>query len=470
MLRLIHARMRPVTQPLGVWVMVTLLLAGCARYHDEPLQPAPLRSLEALQTDTSAHPEWPPRWRRKINLQDGVNGRELVQLALLNSPHLAAVARKLPEAKAQLEQAGLLPDPQLHAAVDLPRGGDPTLVTGVGLGLGFDLQAWVTRDAKQSAASAQAKATYLQLLWQQWQVVQQARILYRRALIQQQQLALTARRMRQMMRNWQLQQQALQHGNATRDREELARVSAMDAEAAWYEAKRQYNTTMHTLAQLLGLAPEVLLPLTPPAAGLASLLATPPKPHRFRQMWLAIDHHRPDLLALQAGYAAQQALVRQQILAQFPSFTLGVNTLRDTGNIWTLGPFVQLHLPLWNGNRGQIAVARATRSRLRAEYQDRLNSARIEADRLYRDQQLARAEFQALEAKLPTLTRTMRQMQQALAHGNIDMLTFTTLQNSQFNQQMKVLQLKQALLEQAVALDTLLGQLPLPPAKGGADQ
>jgi len=55
----------------------------------------------------------------------------------------------------------------------------------------------------------------------------------------------------------------------------------------------------------------------------------------------------------------------------------------------------------------------------------------------------------------------MQHMRKALTGGNVDMLTFTTLQNSQFSQRMKVLLLKQAVLEQAVALDTLLGSLLL---------
>lgn len=114
-----------------------------------------------------------------------------------------------------------------------------------------------------------------------------------------------------------------------------------------------------------------------------------------------------------------------------------------------------------NGNRGNIATARATRTRLRAEYSDRISAARIQADRLIADQQLAYNELTALSSKLPELDLLMRRMRTALSSGNVDMLTFTTLQNSRFTQRMKVLMLQQAILEQAVALDTVLGSLPL---------
>ncbi len=440
------------------------LLSGCVTYQPVKLDAtAKLNTkVEQLKVDASQHMELPNPWRSSnMNLADGLNEAELIQLAVLNNPHLAAVQSMLQEANAQLIQAGLLPDPQLSLSADLPRGNDPTLVTAYGIGLGFDLQSLITRQARQSAATKQAKATYLQVLWQEWQVIQQARMLYRRALIQYQQVELTHSQYLQTQTNWQVQQKALKQGNATLDTEGLARTAMMDGETAWFEARRQYSTTMHMLTLLLGLSPQTKLPLSVPEQGIASLLIQPVHANKLQELLNNIDHKRPDLLALKAGYAAQEAKVREQILAQFPGFTIGVNNLRDTGNIWTLGPFINLNLPLLNGNRGNIAMARATRSRLLAEYRDRLTTAEIEAHRLVSDQQLALKELRALQEKLPDLSVMMQHMRKALTGGNADMLTFTTLQNSHFAQRMKVLLLEQAVLEQAVALDTVLGALPV---------
>jgi len=418
--------------------------------------------VEQLKVDASQHKELPKPWRSSsIVLDDGLNEAELIQLAVLNNPHLAAVQSMLKEANAQLIQAGLLPDPQLSLSADIPRGNDPTLVTAYGIGLGFDLQSLITRQARQSAATKQAKATYLQVLWQEWQVIGQARMLYRRALMQHQQVELTHSQFLQTQTNWQVQQKALKQGNATLDTEGLARTAMMDGETAWFEARRQYSTTMHKLTLLLSLSPQTKLRLSVPEQGIASLLIQPVHAKKLQELLNNIDHKRPDLLALKAGYAAQEAKVREQILTQFPSFSIGANSLRDTGNIWTLGPFINLNLPLLNGNRGNIAMARATRSRLLAEYRDRLTTAEIEAQRLVSDQQLALNELSALQEKLPDLSVMMQHMRKALTGGNVDMLTFTTLQNSHFAQRMKVLLLEQAVLEQAVALDTVLGALPV---------
>jgi len=410
--------------------------------------------------DATTHTELPDVWKSSsVNTNDGLNEAEIVQLAVLNSPHLAAIQAMRLDAQAQLIQAGLLPDPQLNLSADIPRGNDPALVTAYSFGLGFDLQALITRGARQSASTKQARTTYLQVLWQEWQIIQQARMLYRRALIQGLQIELTHAQFLQTQTSWQVQKDALDQGNVTLDSEGLARISMMDAEAVWFKARRQRSSTMHNLALLMGLSPQVDIALSPPDQGVSALIEPPIQEKDFQLILAHLDQQRPDLLALQTGYQAQESRVRTQILSQFPGFTIGANSLRDTGSIWTLGPFINLNLPLLNGNRGNIAIARATRSRLRTEYRDRLTTASIEASRLVADQQLAYDELIALQGKLPDLNLLMQRMRTALAGGNVDMLTFTTLQNSHFAQHMKVMALQQALLEQQVALETLTGTL-----------
>lgn len=442
---------------ITVCLFPIVLLTGCATYQPLPLQPTAKlnHDLQQLHMDSSKHAELPDMWKNSsVNTDDGLNEIEIVQLVVLNSPHLAAVQATRLDAQAQLMQAGLLPDPQLNVSADFPRGNDPALVTAYSFGLGFDLQSLITRGARQSAATKQARTVYLQVLWQEWQIIQQARMLYRRALIQGSQIELTHAQFLKTQNSWQVQKDALDQGNVTMDTEGLARTSMMDAEAVWFEARRQRSSTMHNLALLLGLSPQVDIPLSPPDQGLSALITTPIQEKDFQLVLAHLDQQRPDLLALQAGYQAQESRVRAEVLSQFPGITIGANSLRDTGSIWSLGPFINLNLPLLNGNRGNIAIARATRARLRAEYRDRMTTAGIEASSLVADQQLAYDELVALQEKMPDLNALMQRMRTALADGNVDMLTFTTLQNSHFAQHMKVMALQQALLEQQVALET----------------
>ena len=377
-----------------ICVSTLALLSTCATYRAHPLDQslALVPSIGQLHTkiDSSAHPELPREWRdRSVNAEDGLDEIEVALLAVLNSPHLRAARMQVDEAQAQLTKAGLLPDPHFSASLDFPTNNDPTLVAAYSFGFGLNLQALITRGARKDAATEQARSTYLNVLWQEWQVIQQARMLYRRALIQQQQLDVTHNQLLLTQHAWESHKKALDQGNVALDQERLALASMQSAQTTWMEVRRQFNSTLHDLALLLGVDPSVQLPLAPPYGGLESQLSPPPEPEALQAMLAAIGKRRPDLLALQAGYTSQEATVREQILSQFPSLSIGANRARDTGRIWTFGPFINLSLPLLNGNRGNIAVARVTRQRLNAEYHDRLATAYVQAGKLARDQRLA---------------------------------------------------------------------------------
>jgi len=445
-------------------IMAVSMLTACATYQAQPLDQSPplAISIEQLQThtDRSAHPELPQSWRdRTVNVKDGLDEMEVGLLAVLNSPHLRAAHAQLNEAQAQLIEASLLPDPQLTTSADFPAGNDSALVTGFNFGLGFDLQSLLTRGARRDAATEQARATYLNVLWQEWQIIQQARLLYRRVLIEHQQIKISHDRFLLAKQVWDSREKALKQGNITLDQARVTLASLESAQATWTKSRRQMNAAVHELTLLLGLSPSSRLLLSLPPAGIEAMISPPSLAEPPQSMLVNMAKRRPDLLALQAGYNSQEATVREQILAQFPNLSVGANRTRDTGNVWTIGPFINLGLPVLNGNRGKIAVARATRQRLYEEYRDRLATAYMQALKLDRDQRLVFAEWKALTARLSGIDKTVRRMDKALQDGNLDMLTYANMRSAYIAQQAHLLTLKQTLLEQQVAVETLTGTL-----------
>lgn len=447
-------------------ILSLAVLGGCTAYHPLALDTSPrlASSLRSLRTsaDASGLPI-PKAWTRQaIDVSDGLNETEAVVLAILNSPRLEADRTQIAEAKAKLYAAGLLPDPRFKTSFDFPTSRNPAFTTGENFGLGIDLQQILTRNARRDVAAEAATATYLHVLWQEWQVIQRTRMLWRRALIQQKQIDVLQKQFRQANTTWKEIHHALPQGSASLGQEGLALAPMMDAQAAVKEVKRQFNNTMHDLHLLLGVDPSVPLVLAGPK-DIATLIRTPMEGEALQVLLNGIGKHRPDLLALQAGYRSQENKVREQILKQFPSFSIGANRLRDTGGVWTLGPFIHLDLPLFNGNRGKIAMVRATRTRLREEFHYRLTSAYVQASKIAADQRLAFREWQALSARMPELEITEKRLSYALASGETDILTFTTLRTAYFKQQAKLLNLEQVLLEQNVALEMLTGTLiPIP--------
>ena len=66
---------------------------------------------------------------------------------------------------------------------------------------------------------------------------------------------------------------------------------------------------------------------------------------------------RPDLLALRAGYEAEDQKLIQAIIEQFPKLNIGATYARDTTDVRTITPAVTIALPIFDRNQGNIAVA-----------------------------------------------------------------------------------------------------------------
>ena len=117
------------------------------------------------------------------------------------------------------------------------------------------------------------------------------------------------------------------------------------------------NLTRHELNQLLGLQPDAPLHLVGQSA------SRPISHDQFQAAVTALPHRRADLLALQAGYQSREQRLREAILAQFPAMSAGVEQGRSAEEgVHSIGFTVNVTLPIFNRNRGQIALQRATRA------------------------------------------------------------------------------------------------------------
>jgi outer membrane protein TolC len=87
---------------------------------------------------------------------------------------------------------------------------------------------------------------------------------------------------------------------------------------------------------------------------------------------------RSDLGALRSSYEANEASLRFARVAALPLPNLSLSRARDTSDVRTSGAGLSVVLPIWNRGRGEIAIARATRMELQAEYDARVFQARAD--------------------------------------------------------------------------------------------
>jgi outer membrane protein TolC len=414
-------------------LLLALTLTACAGYRPAPLPDAP-----ALATESA--PALAGRW----------SAAYVVAMALRESPDLRAVRTQRLAAGAARRQAGLLPDPTIGGAI-LP------LVAGVGTTLAWnaalseDLRGLVTLSARREGAKAAEFQVDAQVLWQEWQTAAQAKLLFvqivegdRALAIQRESAAVFAERSARL-------QAALARGDASLASAAPDLAALQSARAMVGAAARQQLVRRHQLNALLGREPDAPLPLAPTAAVAEPDLA------RIDARAAEISSRRPDLIALRLGYRAQEARVRLAVLMQFPVFTLGVAGGSDNSNVRNLGPQISTTVPIFDGNRGDVALQRATRSQLRAEYQARLDAAYGQLRAAVGELKAGEVALAAANAGLPGARRAMDQAQRALDAGAIDELTYVDLAGAFYAKALEVAQLAETVLEQRLAIGAVVG-------------
>ncbi len=432
-----------------------LLLSGCERYSPLPLDPRP--QLARRLTDLDFGPTSAGWGRAAIDVQRPLSVDAVGLLAVENNPDLAAARSARGVAEAQVLQAGLLPNPSMTGQVTPVLGG-PGTATGWTAGLSQDIKALVTLKASRRSAAFAARQVEADLLWQEWQLIGKARLLVVDIVEGDRVGDLLAAEHRLFAERYRRSAQAVAQGNLPLSAAvpDLAALSDLDKTIA--DMDRQQQTRRHDLDALLGLDPGVELSLA------ADISLPPLDPAAIERQLPLLPDQRPDLLALQLGYAAAEEKLRGAILAQFPALAIGVLGGSDTTAVLSAGPSVTLDLPIFNHNQGNIAIERASRRKLRDEFTARLTAAVSGVKILLAAQNLIGRQLAAAKARLPQAEAAASNAEAAYRAGNLDERGYVDLVTALLTQRQNIVLLEQALLEGRVAIAALVGAgMPVAP-------
>jgi outer membrane protein TolC len=376
---------------------------------------------------------------------------EVAMIAVVNNPDLKAMRGQVGVTEAQAFAAGLLPNPQFSFAY----GG---LITGVGATassvsatLTQDIVPLLTRSVRRQAAVANERSVRLNLLWQEWQIVSQARTFFARAVELERQRSVIDEYRKLFNDRYQRSNTAMQQGNEILPTvvSDLAALQAVETQL--HDIEQVILKNRHDLNALLGLAPEAELQLVDRVSvpGIDT--------EKLKAILLDLARRRPDLLALAAGYEAEEQKLWQAIIEQFPKLNIGPNYTNDTTPVYTVGPTLTIGLPIFDRNQGNIAIERATRELLHDEYQARLDAAYGAADRLITELSLIEAQYRASLASIRRLRDAAEVADRAFAAGNLDERSYVDLHASLLAKEIESLKLEQTLIEQRIVLQTLIG-------------
>ncbi|HUY68182.1 MAG TPA: TolC family protein [Alphaproteobacteria bacterium] len=427
-------------------------LASCASYEPLPLATKPhlATSLQELQKQPPDEIFGKPAKIPRVNPAKPVTANDIALLALEHNPGLRAARDDRSMAEAQLIQAGVLPNPQFSGSYDFFLGG-PATNDAIGLGLSEDIRALIVRGAQRDAAEYNARKVDADLLWQEWQTIGKARLLYV-DLVEMEKLQDILKPYRQLLADrYTHSHQALLRGNVdlTTEAPDLAALQSADKQAS--DLDRHMQSKWQEIDALLGLEPDVRFNLESfiPMATI--------DPAKIERILPELPHIRPDLVALQLGYKSQEEKLRAAVLGQFPALIFGGSYGSDTSRVESAGPSITFDLPLFDRNQGNIAIETASRKKLHDEYTSRLDTATADVKALLAAQVLLQKNYEQTQKALADTVNAAQQADAAFQAGNLDERGYVDLKTTQVDQEQQVIALKQALLEQQVALATLIG-------------
>lgn len=437
----------------GVILSLVLLLPACATYTQQPLEPSPA-ALEqpvagALEAKANAI-ERPWLQPVTIDLSRPLTPEAIATLAVVNNPDLEAQRVRAGVSEAQVFAAGLLPDPTISlGAGKVLSGPDPFLDLAGGLGL--DLNAIRARGVTRAQALADARQVRLDLAWSEWQIAGKARLEAARIQGLEQAVELARISTEAARTLFERTSRAAGRGDISGDRLQTASLAAVDAADTLRTAESGLVAAREELARLLGFVPGTPVDLAPLP------LPLPAEPPPAEVLFAIARENRADLAALQAGHLSQEAAVHKAVLDQFPTLNLAINANRDSAGNFLLGPSVDFTLPLWNRNRGGIAVERATRAALKAEYEARLFETRADIGAAVAGIRVAIRQYADALRGLDELRHFAEASQRAAGRGDLSLETAQNAAQALRDRQSLIARSESDIIEQMIALELLTG-------------
>jgi outer membrane protein, heavy metal efflux system len=380
-----------------------LMLCSCnAIEHGPEVHQARQRVTEATGRDPAWQVDMPVK-PLAIPAGGELSEDAAIALALTNNRALRADLTVIGQAKAELVQAGLLPNPTLSIMFGFPEAGG---LSNLAFGLSQDLAALWLIPAEKKAAQAALEQRVLSVADVAVALVAEVRTSYANAQYQRLAAQLQEENLRILTDATEIAEARLGAGGLQLDLN-LVRSRSVEADIELLQLRSDYRVTQRTLLRLMGVAyaPDDWIPsamnLEQTFARLSSdegklveaaLLQRLDAQAAWWELEVAvadIENQRARLLpSLELGIAGERferrALPDRDLLADAARASLAAGQLsapmiesagqrrkeRSQEIEFILGPSLDIPLPIFDQNQAKIARARARAKELRERYEE----------------------------------------------------------------------------------------------------
>ena len=391
-----------------------------------------------------------------IDLHDGLSPDEAALVAVAVNPALQAIRDNRGIQHAQVTQAGILPNPTATGGADVPTHGTPAAMMGAQTAFGFGLQWNLTPifslPTAIEAETLGVEAVELDIAWQEWQVAQAARLAAGRLLFLRRRLDIAEQTEREFSEHTQTLTAAEAQGNATVLDVGAAQAAEQQATLDRLQVLQQFRLAQLDLLTALGVVPtsELTVDFNAPA---------PTWAHRptLDTVMSALPDRRLDLRALQRGYRSQDARIMVQSIRAFPPIVVGAATGIDGSGLGTVGFNVQIDLPFFDRNQGNIELAGATETQLFDAYLARVQSARFDVANAMANLTSIDEQIGLVSAYVPNLEHLVALAEQEVGRGNVSLIDLYDLRVRLLTVKLALAALLQNQFEIGVTLDIAAG-------------
>lgn len=335
------------------------------------------------------------------------------RLALSRHPRIGAEIASVAEARADLVQAGLLPNPVLQGALGIPidgGGGSPAMASLV-----QPLAALWQRPARIDSAERRLRQRVLQLSDAALRLAADVRSRYAEVVYGGDIVALDRRLAEIRQQQLSLLRQAYDQGEASRTEVNNARQSCARANDQLLRGTESWQQASHRLEERTGIpvveAQEYTLP---------TLRAVPTEQ---RTLELAA-RQRLDVAAAFAAFDASTAVSRLARWQRLPELAVGADFQQNFSNREGIFPRASITLPIFDTGAAALAKAEAIERRTLHEADLLLRDALLEARQAHTSWRLSEERLRRLESDwLPAATENAALARKAFEAGEESLLT-----------------------------------------------
>ncbi|WP_336643847.1 TolC family protein [Methylomonas sp. WH-1] len=365
-------------------------------------------------------------WPANVTLDDGLSEDELVSLALWNNAAFHATLADLGLFRADLVQAGMLPNPTFSMLV--PWGAKPLELT-----VRYPLEIFWLRPQRVELAQLDVEQTAQRLVQTGLDLIRDVRFAYAELSLAKRRVELAESAVTLSQAIAELTQARLNDGDASELEVTIARVDALQAQEQQSRLQQDLTIANERLRHLAGLSLEQW-----PGNVNTELLAHDDRFDTEKLVEQALMA-RPDLRAAQINVEAageRIGLARAEIF----NITTSLNAKQINGPLLA-GPGLDVTLPILNQNQGGVAQAQARFDKAARQYvttRQRIALDVREAHARLRQASVSLKQWQ--ETILPPLQAAIKDARNAYAAGNVTYLFVLETQRRWLDAQLKTAQ------------------------------